>query len=93
MDNLLTLTIEAHHGERNHHRRYEIRVGRDLFEHWTVTILYGRVCQGGHERRYGSPTPDALRVIILPMLAASAIRAPANWLRLSAHLGYPGRRL
>lgn len=43
MDNLLTVAFEAHHPERNHHRRYEVRVGRDLFDDWTVTIRYGRV--------------------------------------------------
>ncbi len=32
MDNLLTLAFEAHHPERNHHRRYEVSVGRDLLE-------------------------------------------------------------
>ena len=64
MDNLLTLAFEAHHGERNHHRRYEVRIGRDLFDDWTVAIRYGRVGQGGQERRYGSPEPDALRKVI-----------------------------
>lgn len=38
MDNLLTVAFEAHHAERNHHRRYEVRIGRDLLDDWTVAI-------------------------------------------------------
>ena len=34
--------LEAHHAERNHHRRYEATLGRDLFGDWSVTIRYGR---------------------------------------------------
>jgi predicted DNA-binding WGR domain protein len=64
MDSLLTLAFEAHHSERNHHRHYEVRIGRDLLDDWTVTIRYGRTGQGGQERRYGSPEPEALRAII-----------------------------
>ena len=64
MDNLLTMTLEAHHSENNHHRRYEITVGRDLFNDFTVAIRYGRVGQRGQERRYSSPQPAALRTII-----------------------------
>lgn len=64
MDSLLTLAFEAHHPERNHHRRYEVRIGRDLLDDWTVTIHYGRVGQGGQERRFGFPEPDQLRAII-----------------------------
>jgi len=30
MDNLLTVAFEAHSQEKNHHRRYQITVGRDL---------------------------------------------------------------
>jgi hypothetical protein len=36
MDNLLTVTLEAHNIELNHHRRYQITVGRDLLDDWTV---------------------------------------------------------
>ncbi len=64
MDGLLTLAFEAHHADRNHHRRYEVRIGRDLLEDWTVTIRYGRVGQGGQERRYGSREPETLRAIL-----------------------------
>ncbi len=64
MENLLTLTVEAHNASENHHRRYEVSIGRDLFDYWTVTIRYGRVGQGGQARRYGSREIDALRAII-----------------------------
>lgn len=64
MDNLLTLAFEAHNATDNHHRRYEVRVGRDLLDAWTVTIHYGRVGQWGQERRYGSREPDELRATI-----------------------------
>jgi predicted DNA-binding WGR domain protein len=64
MDNLLTIAFEAHHAGRNHHRHYEVRIGRDLLEDWTVTIRYGRTGQHGQERRYGSPEPEVLRAII-----------------------------
>jgi predicted DNA-binding WGR domain protein len=64
MDSLLTVAFEAHHAERNHHRHYEVRIGRDLLDDWTVTIRYGRTGQHGQERRYGSSEPDMLRAII-----------------------------
>lgn len=64
MDSLLALVFEAHNAPRNHHRRYEICVGRDLFDDWTVSIRYGRVGQRGQERRYGARAPEALRAII-----------------------------
>lgn len=64
MDNLLIVSLEAHHAERNHHRRYEAAVGRDLFGDWTVTIRYGRIGQGGHEIRYAASEPDAMRAIL-----------------------------
>ncbi len=64
MDNLLTITFEAHHAEKNHHRRYEVLVGRDLFDDFTVAIRYGRIGKGGRERRYSSPQPTELRAVI-----------------------------
>lgn len=47
MDNLLRVSLEAHNSELNHHRRYEITVGSDLFGDWTVAIRYGRTGQIG----------------------------------------------
>jgi hypothetical protein len=54
-DNLLTVAFEAHHAERNHHRRCEVTVGRDLLDDWTVAIRYGRAGRGGREERFAGP--------------------------------------
>lgn len=64
MDNLLSVTFEAHNVERNHHRRYEIRVGRDLFGDWTVALTYGRTGQGGQEVRHTAADPEQIQRII-----------------------------
>jgi hypothetical protein len=64
MDNLLTVSLEAHNAERNHHRRYEIRLGRDLFGVWTVCLLYGRMGQAGQVVRHSGPDPERLREVI-----------------------------
>jgi hypothetical protein len=64
MDNLLTVAFEAHNAELNHHRRYQITVGRDLLNDWTVAICYGRSGQGGEERRFASPKAEEVRAII-----------------------------
>lgn len=64
MDNLLTIALEAHHSGRNHHRRYEITVGRDLFDAWTVAICYGRAGNGGREDRFGGVDAERLKAVI-----------------------------
>ena len=65
MQNLLTLSFEAHNAERNHHRRYELSIGRDLFGHWTVSVNYGRTgALRGRELRYGGTDAEHLRAII-----------------------------
>ena len=64
MDNLLTIALEAHNPERNHHRRYEITVGRDLFGDWTVGVRYGRVGGGGQELRYGAEQAEAMQQVV-----------------------------
>jgi predicted DNA-binding WGR domain protein len=64
MDNLLTVSLEAHNADRNHHRRYEIRLGRDLFGDWTVCLLYGRMGRSGQMVRHSGPDPERLRHII-----------------------------
>jgi predicted DNA-binding WGR domain protein len=64
MDNLLTIAFEAHHAGKNHHRRYEVRIGRDLLDDWTVAIRYGRIGQRSQERLYGSSEPEAIRAIL-----------------------------
>ena len=64
MDNLLTVVLEAHHAAENHHRRYEVAIGRDLFNAWTVAIRYGRVGQGGQEDRFGGTDAEELKAVI-----------------------------
>lgn len=69
MDNLLSVVFEAHNDERNHHRRYEIRLGRDLFGDWTLTLSYGRSGRGGQEIRYAATDPQYVRRVIRDSLA------------------------
>jgi hypothetical protein len=64
MDNLLSVTFEAHNDERNHHRRYEIRLGRDLFGEWFVSLRYGRAGRGGQEVRHSAVDSEQLRMVI-----------------------------
>ncbi|EMB15073.1 WGR domain-containing protein [Rhodopirellula europaea] len=46
MENLLSIAFEAHNDERNHHRSYQMDVGKDLFGDWTLKISYGRCGRG-----------------------------------------------
>jgi predicted DNA-binding WGR domain protein len=64
MDNLLTVALEARHTARNHHRRYEITVGRDLFDDWSVVIRYGRIGQGGREERFAGTQVDEMKAVV-----------------------------
>jgi predicted DNA-binding WGR domain protein len=64
MENLLSLTLEAHNAGENHHRHYAVMVGRDLFNDWTVSIRYGRTGQAGRETRYAASQEEAMRAII-----------------------------
>lgn len=64
MHDLLTIALEAHNPERNHHRYYEISMGRDLLDEWLVTIRFGRLGQWGQERRFGGPVPDTQRKVV-----------------------------
>ncbi len=64
MDNLMNVAFEAHHAERNHHRRYEITIGRDLLDDWTVSIRYGRTGSGGHILRYAGQDTAKLQGIV-----------------------------
>jgi predicted DNA-binding WGR domain protein len=64
MDNLLNLAFEAHNAEKNHHRRYQVILGRDLLDDWTVTIRYGRTGQGGREVHYAASEAEEVRSII-----------------------------
>lgn len=64
MDDLLTIALEAHNEELNHHRRYEIVVGRDLLDHWTVSVRYGRVGCSFRELKFGSPDAHETKRLI-----------------------------
>lgn len=64
MQNLLTIAFEAHHQERNHHRRYQISVERDLLDDWTVSICYGRIGQKAHEQSHASSTLEEMQEVI-----------------------------
>ena len=64
MDNLLTIAFEAHSAQRNHHRRYQITVGRDLLDDWTVGIHYGRCGQRSQEKRFASAKAEEMRALI-----------------------------
>jgi predicted DNA-binding WGR domain protein len=64
MENLLTVAFEAHHEGNNHHRRYEVVIGRDLLQDWTLTIRYGRVGHLSQHRHYGSAQPEAIQAMI-----------------------------
>ncbi len=60
----MTLTLEAHSEEHNHHRKYEIVVGRDLLNDWTVAVRYGRVGRCGQEKCYATKDEQEIRAII-----------------------------
>jgi|SRR5208337_1067257 len=92
MDNLLTVAFEAHHAEKNHHRHYQVTVGRDLLDAWTVAIRYGRSGQGGRELRYASPQPEEMQAVIRDRLRRrlSAPKRIGCAYRLTAFSAAPG---
>ncbi|MCC6358739.1 MAG: WGR domain-containing protein [Phycisphaerales bacterium] len=68
MLDLLTIALEAHCHERNHHRRYEVSVGRDLLDHWVVTIRFGRVGQSLQRMQWADPRPEVMRTVLTERL-------------------------
>lgn len=92
MDNLLTVTFEAHNAQANHHRRYQVTIGRDLLDDWTVSVCYGRTGQCGRELRYASPEPEAIRAVIRERLRRrlSAPKRIGCPYRLTAFSAAPG---
>lgn len=93
MDNLLNVAFEAHHAESNHHRRYEITVGRDLLDDWTVSIRYGRTGQGGRMLHYAGQDVGKLQSIVKERLrrrlsAPKRIGCPYRLKALSAVSGF-----
>ena len=92
MDNLLTVAFETHNVEKNHHRRYQVTVGRDLLDDWTVAICYGRTGQAGREIRYAGSREEAMRAIIRDRLRRrlSAPKRIGCPYRLAAYDAAPG---
>ena len=95
MDNLLTITFEAHNTDLNHHRRYAISIGRDLLDDWTVSIRYGRVGQRGRELRFANYNADALQAVVLDRLlrrlsAPHRIGCPYRLKQLDMATGFDG---
>lgn len=64
MDNLLSVTFEAHHADKDHHRRYSLRIGRDLLNDWTLCIGHGRTGQAGQETYFASPRAVEIQAIV-----------------------------
>jgi hypothetical protein len=95
MDNLLTISFEAHHAEKNHHRRYQVTLGRDLLDAWTVAITYGRTGQGGRVLHYASPRADEMKAVIRDRLRRrlSVPKRIGCAYRLSAYSAAPGSTL
>ena len=92
MDNLLTVAIEAHSTEKNHHRWYQLTLGRDLLEDWTVSIRYGRMGQAGRELQYAATSADDMRTFIRRRLQRrlSAPKRIGCAYRLAAFNASPG---
>lgn len=93
MDNLLTATFEAHHAGRNHHRLYQVTVGSDLFDAWTIRIRYGRTGQPGRELRFASPEVISLQRVVRDRLrrqlsAPRRIGTPYRLVELTAIAGF-----
>jgi hypothetical protein len=93
MDNLLTVAFEAHCAEKNHHRRYEVTVGRDLLDDWTVEIRYGRCGQGSQGKQFASPKAEEMKALIRDRLrrrlsAPKRIGCPYRLAGLSAAPGF-----
>ena len=72
MDGLLRLRMEAHNPDRNHHRWYEVRLGRDLFGQWVVTIGYGRAGFAGQSLVYSDTDAGVARDVIRHFLQRRA---------------------
>lgn len=68
MGGLLRVRLEAHNPARNHHRWYEVRLGRDLFGQWVVTIEYGRAGFAGQSLTYSDADPGVVKDIIRHLL-------------------------
>ena len=57
MSDLLWIVLEAHNASENHHRRYEVLVGRDL-------LRYGRAGHGLRETQFGGGDAESLQRLV-----------------------------
>ena len=64
MEENFYLRMEAHNPERNHHRRYEFELCKDLFGIWTLIIRYGRVGRAGQSQTFSSEDKSELENLI-----------------------------
>lgn len=64
MECLLRLRLETNNHARARYRWHEVRLGRDLFRLWMVTIEYGRDGFRGQSMVYSAPNPNGARDII-----------------------------
>lgn len=87
------MTFEAHNPKKDHHRRYEVTLGRDLLDDWTVEIRYGRCGQGCQGKRFASTKADAMKALIRDRLrrrltAPKRIGCPYRLVALDVALGF-----
>ena len=68
MQGELRLVLEAHHTERNHHRRYELEVGQDIFGTWTLTVRHGRCGSRCQESVFAAEQSEPLRRVAMKRL-------------------------
>lgn len=68
MENLLTVTLEAHNPKRNHHRLYQLMVGKDLLGFWTLTVRHGRIGTHGQVTRYSDTHQDRIKSLLATKL-------------------------
>lgn len=61
MLNLLTVHLEAIFLENNVFRKYEIYVGKDLFDSWMITTSNGRIGTSGKLRNYSFDSFERLQ--------------------------------
>ncbi|WP_390631165.1 WGR domain-containing protein [Roseiconus lacunae] len=68
MQGRLRLVLEAHSAELNHHRRYELEIGKNLFGSWTLTVRHGRCGSRCQETIFTDDSPVELQRVALDRL-------------------------
>jgi len=62
------ITLEARNPDAGHWRSYQIDANRDLFGHWQVDVVFGRIGTRGRVMRYVVDDEDQARALIGPAL-------------------------